>query len=121
LLKLSSAGSEHPDFQSGGSLVRTQYSPPKPRKFSGFFIYMHFLYIIYSQSLNKFYVGSTSDDLNERLRKHNSNYKGFTGGKGDWEIKYLETLNTKKEALAREKAIKSWKSRKLIEKLIAKT
>jgi len=80
---------------------------------------MYFVYIIYSPSLNKFYIGSTGDNPLERLRKHNSNHKGFTGGKGDWEIKHHEQFNTKQEALKKEKTIKSWQSRKLIEKLIA--
>jgi putative endonuclease len=56
--------------------------------------------------------------LEERVRKHNSNHKGFTGHKGDWMIVYTEIFNTKEMAYAREKEIKSWKSRKMIEKLV---
>ena len=69
--------------------------------------------------MNKFYVGFTSESLVERLRKHNSNHKGFTGGLGDWELRFSETYNDKKAATKREKEIKNWKSRKLIEKLIS--
>ncbi|WP_333908728.1 GIY-YIG nuclease family protein [Marinigracilibium pacificum] len=36
-------------------------------------------YILYSRILDKYYVGHTGDLLTERLRKHNSNHKGFTG------------------------------------------
>ena len=75
-------------------------------------------YILYSQKLHKYYIGSTGDDLNERLRKHNSHHKGFTGGKGDWKIVYQEAFNIKTEALKREQQIKNWKSRKRIEQLI---
>ena len=82
---------------------------------------MFYLYILYSPSLNKYYVGSTGDALEERIRKHNTNHQGFTGGHGNWELKYSEEFNTKLDAIAREKEIKKWKSRKLIEKLIAKT
>jgi len=78
------------------------------------------LYILFSAALNKYYIGSTSDVLEERIRKHNSNHKGFTGGIGDWELKYAESYSTKTEALIREKAIKAWKSRRLIEKLISR-
>ena len=46
------------------------------------------------------------------------NYAGFTGKTGDWILKFSEAFSTKAEALAREKQIKSWKSRKLIERLI---
>ena len=87
----------------------------------GFFVlWMFFLYILYSPSLNKYYVGFTGDSMQERLRKHNSNHEGFTGGSADWELKYSEKYDTKEEALKREKQIKNWKSRKLIEKLILK-
>ncbi len=68
--------------------------------------------------MNKYYIGSTSDVLQERIRKHNSNHKGFTGAIGDWELKYFEEFPTKHDVLMREKEIKKWKSRKLIEKLI---
>ncbi len=79
------------------------------------------VYILFSKTLNKYYIGFTSEEITERLRKHNSNHKGFTGNVSDWEIQYQEQFNTKLEALRREKEIKNWKSRKLIEKLIAST
>jgi putative endonuclease len=74
-------------------------------------------YIIYSPSLNKFYIGHTSN-INERLIKHNSNHKGFTGGVNDWAIVYQEIYSKKEDAYQREREIKKWKSRKMIEKLI---
>ncbi len=78
---------------------------------------MHFAYIIYSISRDKYYIGSC-EDVNERLIKHNTNHSGFTGKTGDWTIKWTEQHPTKTDALKREKQIKAWKSRKLIEKLI---
>ena len=79
---------------------------------------MHIVYILYSLVTNKYYVRFTGDELQERIRKHNSNHKGFTGGKGDWVLKDFESYSTKAEAMEREKQIKGWKSRKLIEILI---
>ena len=79
---------------------------------------MFFVYILYSQIKNKFYIGYTGDEINERIRKHNSNHKGFTGGIVDWELKYSELFDSKSDAIKREKQIKNWKSRSLIEKLI---
>ncbi len=79
---------------------------------------MYYSYILYSKIRNKFYVGSTSNLL-ERLQKHNSNHKGFTGGVGDWEIVYKEIFETKSAAINREKQIKSWKSSKKIKELIS--
>jgi putative endonuclease len=81
---------------------------------------MSHFYILYSATLNKYYVGHTDDEITERIRKHNSNHKGFTGGYGDWTLVYQEQYHTKNEALAREKQVKAWKSRKEIEKLINK-
>jgi len=76
------------------------------------------VYILFSPTLNKYYVGYTGDNLEERLRKHNSNHKGYTGGLGDWKMVYEENFELKEIASQREKQIKAWKSRKMIEKLI---
>jgi putative endonuclease len=64
-----------------------------------------YTYILYSNLKNKFYIGYTSDELSERLRKHNTDHKGFTGGVRDWELKYSEQYSTKSEAMKREKEI----------------
>ncbi|HET6722785.1 MAG TPA: GIY-YIG nuclease family protein [Chitinophagaceae bacterium] len=74
--------------------------------------------MLYSTSKDICYVGHTGDDLNERLRKHNTNHKGFTGKIGDWRIVYTEFYKTKSESYLRELEIKKWKSRKKIEQLI---
>ena len=79
---------------------------------------MFWTYILYSGTRDKYYIGSTSN-LSERLFKHNSRHKGFTALVNDWKIVYQEALKSKPEAIAREKHIKSWKSRRMIEKLIA--
>jgi putative endonuclease len=79
---------------------------------------MYTFYILFSRSLNKYYVGYTGEPINERLRKHNSNHKGFTGRLADWKIVHTESFETKQQPLLRERQVKNWKSRKLIEKLI---
>ena len=76
------------------------------------------LYILFSKSLDKYYVGSTSLELNQRLRRHLSDHKGFTAKAKDWVIVYSETFEDVSEARKRELQIKKWKSRTLIEKLI---
>ena len=81
---------------------------------------MYTVYILFSQNRNRYYIGYTGDVIQERLRKHNSNHKGFTGSKADWIIVYTENYNDKKEAMHRELEIKAWmKSRKRIEQLIS--
>ncbi len=79
---------------------------------------MAYFYLLHSEILDKYYIGHTSEKLKERLRKHVTNHKGFTSRAKDWEIVYYEEYPTKKEAYAREREVKGWKSRKRIEGLI---
>ena len=76
----------------------------------------HF-YILFSDKADKYYIGHTSQ-LEERLRKHNSNHKGFTGKYNDWKVVYTEAFETKSDAYARERQVKNWKNRSRITELI---
>ena len=80
----------------------------------------YYFYIIYSQQLDKYYVGHTSN-LDERLKKHNTNHKGFTGKANDWAVVYTEIYSTKELAYAREREVKKWKSKLRITKLIMRS
>jgi putative endonuclease len=97
-----------------------------PEIFGIFFclIFLSFMccsfYILFSASRNAFYVGHTCDDLSERLRKHNSKHKGFTGVNVDWEVVYFESFPDKSTAYKREREVKSWKSRKKLMELIVR-
>ena len=77
------------------------------------------VYIIYSKLRNKYYIGFTGDDICNRLKKHNASHKGFTGRHADWGLMYTEQFTSKEEAIARERQIKNWKSRKKIQQLIS--
>jgi putative endonuclease len=81
---------------------------------------MAHLYILFSTSLNKFYIGHTTMLPEQRLHKHLTNHDGFTAKAKDWLIVYLEKFDSKEDAHHRELKIKSKKSRKYIEGLIAK-
>ena len=78
-----------------------------------------YFYILYSSTIDTYYVGHTCESLEERLRKHNSGTKGYTGKAQDWRVVYFETFPSKKEAYSRERIVKQWKSRKMLESLIA--
>ena len=78
-----------------------------------------YIYILHSKSLNKFYIGATRD-IQERLRRHLSNHKGFTGTTADWTLCYHETFESMQLAKQREKQLKKWKSAKRISELIQK-
>ena len=80
----------------------------------------HYIYIIFSNILDKFYIGVTKN-LEDRLQKHNSHHKGYTGKANDWKLMHFEEYYTKIEALKREKELKSWKSRKRLKELISKS
>jgi putative endonuclease len=76
------------------------------------------VYILFSQKINRYYIGFTGDDLAVRIRKHSSNHKGYTGKTNDWQLVYFEEYDFKHNAIKREKELKSWKSSSRIEKLI---
>ncbi len=80
---------------------------------------MHFLYIIYSPSADKYYTGETND-VPARLDLHNShkNIKAFTKAAYDWQVKLIFNCETKGEALYLERFVKKMKSRKFIHKVI---
>ena len=77
----------------------------------------YFLYILESKSADKFYTG-ISQNPERRLEYHNSSEKGFTSRYRPWEIVFTKKFNSKEEALATEKKIKSWKSKIMIERII---
>jgi putative endonuclease len=79
----------------------------------------YIVYILFSTSKNRYYIGYTSN-LEERIIRHNQKSKGFTGNVNDWKVVYTESYTTKDEACKREFHIKSWKSRTKIQELILK-
>lgn len=80
---------------------------------------MHYLYIIYSKTLNRFYVGETSN-LAMRIEDHNNHKytKAFTKAAKDWTIQLQKECKTKNEAIFLEQFIKRMKSKKFILKVI---
>ena len=78
---------------------------------------MFFVYIIYSDKIDKFYIGYSAN-VNDRLVKHNQKSYGFSNTGKPWRLVYSESYLTKKEAMLREKQLKDWKNRERIEKLI---
>ena len=79
----------------------------------------YFTYIIYSNSLDKFYVGQTAD-INTRIEDHNNSRSTYTKKTNDWELKHSEYFDNRTATIHRENEIKKKKSRKYIEWLISK-
>ncbi len=70
-------------------------------------------YILYSESLDKFYIGACQDSLEERIRKHNEHAYGnhrFTAAANDWELFLKIEADSFLHAVRLERKIKSMKS-----------
>jgi putative endonuclease len=79
---------------------------------------MYKVYVLYSNSFNKIYIGQT-EDLERRLSEHNNGLLSiYTKRYKPWEVVYTEEYQTRSEALKREKQLKSQKGREFIWGLI---
>ncbi|MEK7227911.1 MAG: GIY-YIG nuclease family protein, partial [Patescibacteria group bacterium] len=79
----------------------------------------YFVYAIYNQKHDKFYVGQTFD-IAKRLDEHNKKVlKGYTSQfDGPWILIYKEEVSSRQEALKREKQLKSFRGREFVKKQI---
>ena len=77
---------------------------------------MPYCYILFSEKINKFYVGACTD-LDRRLYEHNIGHSKFTKTGMPWVIFYFEKFETLQEAKKRELEIKKKKSRIYIQNL----
>jgi putative endonuclease len=77
-------------------------------------------YILYSSKLNKFYVGITSNNLEQRIKEHNENAYGmrsYTAKTDDWELFLFIQCASNSVALKIERHIKKMKSTTYIRNL----
>lgn len=77
----------------------------------------YFLYILRSQIKETYYIGS-SDNPGRRHFFHNNDSKGYTRRFRPWDLVFTKEFDTKEQALAAERKVKSWKSKKMIRLLI---
>jgi putative endonuclease len=78
---------------------------------------MYFVYALYSEKFDKFYIGS-SENPDKRLQSHNDpRNHGWTKKYQPWKIIYTEQCNSKTEALIREKQLKTSRGRDFIHSL----
>jgi putative endonuclease len=78
---------------------------------------MYYLYILKSEKSGKYYIGHTND-LDRRIKEHNSGQTKSTRAGVPWEPVYVKEYETNIEAGKEELRLKRMKSRKYIEKLI---
>ncbi len=82
---------------------------------------MPICYIIYSQTIDRYYIGASQEEIEGRLDKHNKQSYGtkhFTSQTNDWQQYLVIDCESMKQALKIEKHIKRMKSRVYIQNLI---
>ena len=78
---------------------------------------MYYIYVLYSNSLKKRYVGFTKN-VSRRLVEHNRGESQFTKGGIPWKLVYFEELGTQQLARSREVFLKSGSGRKWLDENI---
>ena len=92
------------------------------------------VYILFSEKLNRFYIGVTQASVEQRLIKHNSHSYGshrYSSTTNDWKVFLTIEVNDYSHAVRIERKIKSMKSKiyinnlkrypELLQKLITQT
>ncbi|MFH1187678.1 MAG: GIY-YIG nuclease family protein [bacterium] len=83
---------------------------------------MFFVYSIYNKEKDKIYTGCTAE-LEKRIKRHNhllpNKKTSYTSkNSGFWELVYKEEFETRKQAMKREKELKSSRGRDFIRTII---
>jgi len=85
-----------PPFAKGGINGRTAVP----------YVYMYFVYLLQSDLDQTFYISFTND-LNNRLKIHNTGRVYYTKRKIPWKLCYYETYTNKEQAIERKKQLKN--------------
>ena len=78
---------------------------------------VHYVYILRSLKDGGYYIGESSN-VAARLSYHNSGKQRSTRHRIPFEVVLVEEYSTRRDALVREKQIKSWKGGEAFKKLI---
>jgi len=81
-------------------------------KFSNYVVY------VLSNTTGKIYIGQTYD-LQKRLESHNVSGTGYTSKYRPWDVVIMEIYPSRKEAMARERYLKTGVGRDWIKRKIA--
>ena len=74
---------------------------------------MYFVYILYSESSDKFYIGQTND-VDKRLKRHNAGSESFTKPYIPWILKWSTKKPTRADAMVLEKKLKNLSKKRLL-------
>ena len=78
-----------------------------------------YTYLLYSKSNDRFYIGQ-SENLVERLGKHNGGLVKSTKPYLPWELVWYDIYDTRSESMSREKKLKNLKSQRRVIDYISK-
>ena len=78
----------------------------------------YFTYILYSQTLGRYYTGSAAN-LQDRLHRHNTRQCRATKAGAPWNLVYSESHTTRSSAMQRELYFKTGAGRDELQRLIA--
>jgi len=81
---------------------------------------MYYVYVLYSTTLKKRYVGLTND-LRRRFAEHNRGDSNFTNRGKPWKILYYEAFVNKKDAEREEIFLKMGKGRERLDIVLLTT
>jgi putative endonuclease len=76
------------------------------------------VYVLYSSSLNRLYIGQT-EDLERRLAEHLQGVSFYTSRVRDWKLIHQEQYPTRSEAMIREKYLKTYRGRVFLRRVLA--
>lgn len=79
---------------------------------------MYYVYIIYSQKLDKKYIGYSAD-LRDRIREHNSGKSAYTSKGVPWQLLYYEAYIDEMAARKQELFYKTGQGRRVLNKRLS--
>lgn len=78
---------------------------------------MYYVYLIESKKNGRYYIGQTNN-LEERIKRHNEGRNISTKAYRSWEIKYWKDFKTRSEAIKVENKLKQLKKGIVIERYV---
>ena len=77
----------------------------------------YWIYVLQSEKNKTRYIGNT-ENLEVRLKEHNHGRSRYTSAHSPWKIIYKESVESRAQAIPREKFLKSGTGRKILDTLI---
>ena len=107
-----------PEVASSSLVVPAKFRKRLSETVTSFLLMAYNVYILQSSKDGSYYVGSTQD-IEERLERHNQGRTKYTKTNRPWELVYSEEHPDRSSAVKREQEIKKRKSRDYIDKLVS--